>query len=154
MDTKVAGQVAKQMAQFFKVFKDVEEVLEAAAQVENLKGEVARQIENLVAERTKLEGEIREVKASLSAAKTQYAKAKEAQEAAGKAAAESLEAALKARQEKADAELAVTQEQQRKANEDHTAFVEAAAANRAELERNIAALQKTFAGLKSKVASL
>lgn len=154
MDIKAAGHVAKQMAQFFKVFKDVEDVLEAAAQAENLKGEIARQIENLTADRIKAEGEVREVKAGLAVARAEYERTKANQEAALASQRESAARAASARQAEVDGALKVTQDALHKAQNDFADYCKKAADERDELERNIKALQKHLDGLKAKVAAL
>lgn len=154
MDTKVAGQVAKQMAQFFKVFKDVEEVLEVAAQAENLKGEREKQIAGLTNELARLEGAVREARALLEVSKTDHANAVKAQDAALKELKASADAAAKARQEKADKLLAETNEALALAQKAHAEFMEWAAAEHADAEKSIRALQKQLEGLKAKVAAL
>lgn len=154
MDTKVAAQVARQMATFFKVFKDVEDVLDAATRVENLKGELDGQIKSLQAQKEAAAEELKNAKAHVAKAKADYASAKARQEEEAQERLESLNRDLRQRQEAAEEALAVTRRDLEAARKTHSEFVATASAEREELEKAVKALQKQLDGLKAKVANL
>lgn len=154
MDIKSASAAARQMANFFKVFKDVEEVLEAAARCDSLKAEMDGQIASLQAQRANAEEELRNVKAHATKAKADYASTKARQEQEAQERLESLNRDIRERQEAAAKELGACAASLADAQKAHQEFVSQATAEKAALEQSVKALQKQLEGLKAKVASL
>lgn len=154
MDTRIAANISHQMAQFFRVFKDVEEVLEAATRADNLKGEVEQAIALLQQQKSSIESEVAASKAVLLQSKLDYAKAKEKHEAELHEQTQRAVNDLTSRRTGLEAEIAVLQGQREAAHRDLVAYLESASVQRQEADRNLAALQKKFDDLKAKVAAL
>lgn len=154
MDIKTAATVARQMSQFFRAFKEVEEVLDAAAHADNLQGEIEDHIKNLIDQREQLAKDLDHAQNNFAKVKKSFQEQLQKQAEEQNERLESFSRELEQKQREAGEQLASVTKDLEGARKAHFEFVTAAAQEREGIEKDLKGLMRQLEQLKSKVASL